>query len=219
MIAGCLVVADRLPLLTYPLRAVGALALSVYTAQIVVLWALLQVDPVRPQGVDVWLLFVRLGPRRGGPVAVEARPRAARAAADLELVPGGRPYRRRRPTACADAQFHAPSVRIRAHRQEAAGRREAAVAWSVVSTAPEPPRHRGAGPAGRRPRAPGGARAQGAEAVPVRRPEELAGVDGLVLPGGESTTMVKLAARFGLLEPLRAAVARAGCRPTGPAPG
>ena len=40
----------------------------------------------------------------------------------------------------------------------------------------------------------------------MRRPEELAGVDGLVLPGGESTTIVKLAARFGLLEPLRAAV-------------
>jgi pyridoxal 5'-phosphate synthase pdxT subunit len=50
-------------------------------------------------------------------------------------------------------------------------------------------------------------REQGAEAVPVRRPEELAAVDGLVLPGGESTTIVKLAARFGLLEPLRAAVA------------
>jgi 5'-phosphate synthase pdxT subunit len=47
---------------------------------------------------------------------------------------------------------------------------------------------------------------QGAEAVPVRRPEELAAVDGLVLPGGESTTIAKLAARFGLLEPLRAAV-------------
>jgi 5'-phosphate synthase pdxT subunit len=46
----------------------------------------------------------------------------------------------------------------------------------------------------------------GAEAVPVRRPEELAAVDGLVLPGGESTTIAKLAARFGLLEPLRAAV-------------
>jgi len=50
---------------------------------------------------------------------------------------------------------------------------------------------------------------QGAQAVPVRRPEELAAVDGLVLPGGESTTIVKLAARFALLEPLRAAV-RAG---------
>ena len=49
-------------------------------------------------------------------------------------------------------------------------------------------------------------REQGAEAVTVRRPEELAAVDGLVIPGGESTTMVKLAARFGLLEPLRAAV-------------
>jgi 5'-phosphate synthase pdxT subunit len=49
-------------------------------------------------------------------------------------------------------------------------------------------------------------RDQGAEAVSVRRPEELAGVDGLVLPGGESTTMYKLADRFGLLEPLRAAV-------------
>ena len=46
----------------------------------------------------------------------------------------------------------------------------------------------------------------GADAVPVRRAEELAGVDGLVLPGGESTTIVKLADRFGLLEPLRAAV-------------
>ncbi len=52
-------------------------------------------------------------------------------------------------------------------------------------------------------------RDQGAEAVTVRRPEELAHVDGLVIPGGESTTMYKLAERFGLLEPLRAAV-RAG---------
>ena len=49
-------------------------------------------------------------------------------------------------------------------------------------------------------------RAQGADAVPVRRPQELAGVDGLVLPGGESTTIAKLAARFGLLEPLRTAI-------------
>ena len=48
--------------------------------------------------------------------------------------------------------------------------------------------------------------AQGAAPVTVRRPEELASVDGLVLPGGESTTIVKLATRFGLLEPLRAAV-------------
>ncbi|MCX4821775.1 pyridoxal 5'-phosphate synthase glutaminase subunit PdxT [Streptomyces sp. NBC_01142] len=42
-----------------------------------------------------------------------------------------------------------------------------------------------------------------AVARPVRRPEELAEVDGLVIPGGESTTMSKLAALFGMLEPLR----------------
>jgi len=45
-----------------------------------------------------------------------------------------------------------------------------------------------------------------AAAVPVRRPEELAGVHGLVIPGGESTTISKLADLFGLAEPLRAAV-------------
>ncbi|MET8825392.1 pyridoxal 5'-phosphate synthase glutaminase subunit PdxT [Streptomyces sp. NPDC004610] len=51
--------------------------------------------------------------------------------------------------------------------------------------------------------------AAGAQALPVRRPEELAGVDGLVVPGGESTTISKLAVLFGLMEPLRARV-RAG---------
>ncbi|MFF1924212.1 pyridoxal 5'-phosphate synthase glutaminase subunit PdxT [Streptomyces sp. NPDC058221] len=40
-------------------------------------------------------------------------------------------------------------------------------------------------------------------ARPVRRPEELAEIDGLVVPGGESTTMSKLAGLFGMLEPLR----------------
>lgn len=40
-------------------------------------------------------------------------------------------------------------------------------------------------------------------ARPVRRPEELAEVDGLVIPGGESTTMSKLAVLFGMMEPLR----------------
>lgn len=45
-----------------------------------------------------------------------------------------------------------------------------------------------------------------AAAGPVRRPEELAGIDGLVIPGGESTTISKLAALFGLMEPLRAAI-------------
>ena len=47
----------------------------------------------------------------------------------------------------------------------------------------------------------------GVTATAVRRPAELAAVDGLVLPGGESTTMVKLARIFDLLEPLRARVA------------
>jgi len=44
--------------------------------------------------------------------------------------------------------------------------------------------------------------ALGAEAFAVRRPEELARCDGLVLPGGESTTMAKLARTFELLDPL-----------------
>jgi 5'-phosphate synthase pdxT subunit len=43
----------------------------------------------------------------------------------------------------------------------------------------------------------------GAEAVAVRRSDELADVDGLVIPGGESTTIVKLARTFDMLEPLR----------------
>lgn len=47
----------------------------------------------------------------------------------------------------------------------------------------------------------------GADAVPVRRAAEIDGIDGIVIPGGESTTMSKLAAELGLLEPLRDAVA------------
>jgi len=46
----------------------------------------------------------------------------------------------------------------------------------------------------------------GAVAVPVRRPDELAGVSGLVIPGGESTVMDKLSRTFGMADPLRAAV-------------
>ncbi|MFF0396438.1 pyridoxal 5'-phosphate synthase glutaminase subunit PdxT [Streptomyces sp. NPDC005248] len=46
-------------------------------------------------------------------------------------------------------------------------------------------------------------------ARPIRRPEELAEVDGLVIPGGESTTMSKLAVLFRMLDPLRERV-RAG---------
>ena len=49
--------------------------------------------------------------------------------------------------------------------------------------------------------------AAGAVPVEVRRVEELDAVDGLVIPGGESTVIGKLAARYGLLEPLRARVA------------
>ena len=47
----------------------------------------------------------------------------------------------------------------------------------------------------------------GAEAVLVRRPEELASVDGLVLPGGESSVIDKLSRAFGMQEPIRAAIA------------
>mgnify|MGYP006279387253 CR=1 FL=1 len=45
----------------------------------------------------------------------------------------------------------------------------------------------------------------GAEPVRVRNPEQLRGIDGLVIPGGESTTMSKLAVIDGFFEPLRAA--------------
>jgi pyridoxal 5'-phosphate synthase pdxT subunit len=43
----------------------------------------------------------------------------------------------------------------------------------------------------------------GARPVRVRRPDELDSVDGLVIPGGESTTIWKLAVIFELMEPLR----------------
>lgn len=42
----------------------------------------------------------------------------------------------------------------------------------------------------------------GVEAVRVRRPDEVEAIDGLVLPGGESTTIDKLTRSFGLREPL-----------------
>ncbi len=47
----------------------------------------------------------------------------------------------------------------------------------------------------------------GADARRVRRPAELAEVDAMVLPGGESTTMAKLAQTFDLLGPLQQRVA------------
>lgn len=43
----------------------------------------------------------------------------------------------------------------------------------------------------------------GAEGIEVRLPEHLNGLDALILPGGESTTIGKLAVQYGLIEPLR----------------
>jgi 5'-phosphate synthase pdxT subunit len=47
----------------------------------------------------------------------------------------------------------------------------------------------------------------GAQAHGIRRPTELTELDGLVIPGGESTTMDKLVRAFDLFEPLRALIA------------
>ena len=46
-------------------------------------------------------------------------------------------------------------------------------------------------------------RAAGADVVEVRLPEQLDGLDGLVIPGGESTTITKLAALYGLDDAIR----------------
>ena len=43
----------------------------------------------------------------------------------------------------------------------------------------------------------------GAEAVLVKRAEDLDGIDGLILPGGESTTMRRLIDLYGMMNPLR----------------
>ncbi|MDA0244664.1 MAG: pyridoxal 5'-phosphate synthase glutaminase subunit PdxT [Chloroflexi bacterium] len=43
----------------------------------------------------------------------------------------------------------------------------------------------------------------GVETAEVRLPADLAGLDGLIIPGGESTTIGKLAVMYGLMEPLR----------------
>jgi len=47
----------------------------------------------------------------------------------------------------------------------------------------------------------------GGRGVPVRRRAELEAVDGLIIPGGESTTIWKLSEIFGLVEPMRARIA------------
>lgn len=48
--------------------------------------------------------------------------------------------------------------------------------------------------------------ASGAEVIAVKRESELSSVDGLVIPGGESTTIGKMLVAFDLLEPLKAAI-------------
>jgi 5'-phosphate synthase pdxT subunit len=50
-------------------------------------------------------------------------------------------------------------------------------------------------------------RSLGADTRPVRRESELAEIDGLVIPGGESSVMDKLSRTFGLAEPIKAAIA------------
>ena len=50
-------------------------------------------------------------------------------------------------------------------------------------------------------------RSLGVDATLVRRPEELEGLDGLIIPGGESTVMDKLGRTFDLTKPLRAHIA------------
>ncbi|NDJ84900.1 MAG: pyridoxal 5'-phosphate synthase glutaminase subunit PdxT [Chloroflexi bacterium] len=47
-----------------------------------------------------------------------------------------------------------------------------------------------------------------AEAVEVRLPEDLEALDALIIPGGESTTIGKLAVKYGLVEPIKAFAAQ-----------
>jgi 5'-phosphate synthase pdxT subunit len=49
-------------------------------------------------------------------------------------------------------------------------------------------------------------RRSGVEAVEVKNERELASVDALIVPGGESTTVIRLLERFGLVEPIKARV-------------
>jgi hypothetical protein len=49
-------------------------------------------------------------------------------------------------------------------------------------------------------------RRAGGEAIEVRKAEQLAGCSGLIIPGGESTTMANIARRWNLFEPLRGSV-------------
>ncbi len=46
----------------------------------------------------------------------------------------------------------------------------------------------------------------GVEALRVKKPDQLSAIDALILPGGESTTIAKMAVRFGMFDPLRSAI-------------
>lgn len=50
----------------------------------------------------------------------------------------------------------------------------------------------------------------GYDAFALNRPEEVAGIDGLILPGGESTTIMKLAESFKLTDPIREFISTGG---------
>ncbi len=51
-------------------------------------------------------------------------------------------------------------------------------------------------------------RSMNVDAVEVRLPEQLRALDGLIIPGGESTTIGKIATQYGLIEPIREMVAQ-----------
>jgi uncharacterized membrane protein YeiB len=57
VVVACLVAADRFGAIVAPVAAVGALALSVYTAQIVAIRVLMDVAPAAAQGAASWLAF------------------------------------------------------------------------------------------------------------------------------------------------------------------
>jgi len=46
----------------------------------------------------------------------------------------------------------------------------------------------------------------GVDALGVKKADQLLEVDALILPGGESTTIAKMAVRFGLIDPIRTVI-------------
>ena len=52
----------------------------------------------------------------------------------------------------------------------------------------------------------------GVDSREVRKPSDLDGVDALIIPGGESTTIGKLMARYGLDTAIRASIARCSAK-------